>query len=504
MTYVLALDQGTTSSRAILYDRSGAIRAQAQREFDQIYPHTGWVEHDPEEIWASQMGVAVEALSRANCRPRDLAAIGITNQRETTLMWDRKTGKPIYNAIVWQDRRTAPICESLRAQGLEPTIQSKTGLLIDAYFSASKIMWLLDNVPGAREKAEAGELAFGTVDSWLIWNLTSGKLHAIDASNASRTMLLNIHQGVWDRELLEAMNIPALLLPEVRASTGQYAQVSTILALAGVPIAGVAGDQQAALFGQACFRPGMAKSTYGTGAFLLQYLGQESKPSKHRLLTTVAWRKDHQLEYALEGSVFIAGSLVQWLRDGLGVIRASEEVEPLARSVPDNGDIYVVPAFAGLGAPHWDPHARGMIIGITRGTKAGHIARASLESIAYQVADLLEAMQQDSGIALTELRVDGGAARNDTLLQFQADLLGIPIVRPANTETTSLGAAFLAGLAVGFWKSVDEIESFWKVDKQFYPQRAPAEVSSLRTRWHAALSRAKAWNQPEAVASNIA
>jgi glycerol kinase len=504
VSYILALDQGTTSSRAILYDHAGAIRAQAQREFEQIYPRAGWVEHDPEEIWASQMGVAVEALSRANCRPRDLGAIGITNQRETTIVWDRKTGKPIYNAIVWQDRRTAPICESLRARGLEPTIQSKTGLLVDAYFSASKIMWLLDNVAGAREKAEAGELAFGTVDSWLIWNLTSGNLHAIDATNASRTMLFNIHEGVWDRELLDAMNIPAALLPEVRPSTGNYAEVSTTLALAGVPIAGVAGDQQAALFGQACFRPGMAKSTYGTGAFLLQYLGRDAKPSNHRLLTTVAWRKDDQLEYALEGSVFIAGSLVQWLRDGLGLIRASEDVEPLALSVPDNGDIYVVPAFAGLGAPHWDPHARGMIIGITRGTKAGHIARGSLESIAYQVADLLEAMQQDSGIALSQLRVDGGAARNDTLLQIQADLLGIPIVRPANTETTSLGAAFLAGLAVGFWKSVQEIESFWNVDKEFHPQRAPAEVVRLRARWHEALGRAKAWNRPEAAASSSA
>lgn len=502
MSFVLALDQGTTSSRAILYDHTGAIRAQAQREFEQIYPRAGWVEHDPEEIWASQMAVAVEALSRANCRPRDLAALGITNQRETTMVWGRKTGKPIYNAIVWQDRRTAPICESLRAQGLESAIQSKTGLLLDAYFSASKIMWLLENVRGAREKAEAGELAFGTVDSWLIWNLTSGKLHAIDASNASRTMLFNIHEGAWDRQLLDTLRVPASLLPEVRPSTGLYADVSTTLALGGVPIAGVAGDQQAALFGQACFRPGMAKSTYGTGAFLLQFIGKEAKPSRHRLLSTVAWRQKDQLAYALEGSVFIAGSLVQWLRDGLGVIRASEEVETLALSVPDNGDIYVVPAFAGLGAPHWDPHARGMIIGITRGTSAGHIARASLESIAYQVADLLEAMQQDSSVTLSELRVDGGAARNDTLLQFQADLLGIPIVRPANTETTSLGAAFLAGLAVGFWKSPQEIENFWKIDKQFEPSRKPADVAALRARWQEALQRAKAWNRPETAASN--
>jgi glycerol kinase len=500
LEYVLALDQGTTSSRAILCDRAGTIRSQVQREFEQIYPRAGWVEHDPQEIWASQMSVAVEALSRANSRPRDIAALGIANQRETTIVWERKTGKPVHNAIVWQDRRTAPICDELRRQGLEETIRQKTGLLIDAYFSASKVIWILENVKDAREKANAGELAFGTVDSWLIWNLTSGRVHTMDPTNASRTMLFNIHEGVWDRELLNALHIPSSLLPEVRSSSGSHGVVSTSLALGGIPITGVAGDQQAALFGQACFRPGMAKCTYGTGAFLLQTLGGEYKESKNRLLTTIAWQRDNRLEYAMEGSVFVAGSVVQWLRDGLGIIRTSEEVEPLALSVPDNGDVYVVPAFTGLGAPHWDPHARGTIIGITRGTKAGHIARASLESIAYQVGDLLDAMQNDSGIPVAVVRVDGGAARNNTLLQFQADLLGIPVVRPAITETTSLGAAFLAGLAVGFWKNVEELQTLWKAEKQFHPGRAKPEVEHLRLRWHQALGRAKAWNEPETTA----
>lgn len=497
MEYVLALDQGTTSSRAILYDEDGTIRGIAQRELKQIYPQAGWVEHDPEEIWASQMSVAVEALSRANARPRNIAALGITNQRETTIVWERKTGKPVHNAIVWQDRRTAPICKKLWEQGLEEPVRQKTGLLIDAYFSASKIMWILENVQGAREMANAGELAFGTVDSWLIWNLTSGKLHTTDASNASRTMLFNIHGGAWDRELLDAMNIPVSLLPEVRSSIGNDAQVSTSLALGGVPIGGVAGDQQAALFGQACFRPGMAKCTYGTGAFLLQTLGAEPKQSKNRLLTTVAWRRDNKLEYAMEGSVFAAGSVVQWLRDGLGMIRTADEVEALALRVPDNGGVYVVPAFTGLGAPHWDPLARGAIIGITRGTKPGHIARAALESIAYQVADLLNAMQEDSGIPIEILRVDGGAARNDTLLQFQADLLGIPVVRSARAESTSLGAAFLAGLAVGFWKDLEAIQARWKVEKEFRPGRATEEMEKLRRHWHQAVGRSKAWAEPD-------
>jgi glycerol kinase len=494
--YVLALDQGTTSSRAILFDHEGAICGTAQREFEQIYPQAGWVEHDPGEIWASQMGVAVEVLSRAQARPRDLAALGITNQRETTIVWDRKTGQPVYNALVWQDRRTAGICDGLRQRGLQDTIQAKTGLLIDAYFSASKIMWILDNVRGARERAQAGELAFGTVDSWLLWNLTGGQLHATDATNASRTMLFNIHEGRWDQELLKALRIPGSMLPEVRPSSGLYASVSTTLGLGDVPIGGVAGDQQAALFGQACFRPGMAKCTYGTGAFLLQNLGNTAKESKNRLLTTVAWQKDGKLEYAMEGSVFIAGSVVQWLRDGLGVIRSSNEVEQLALSVPDNGDIYLVPAFTGLGAPHWDPHARGTIIGITRGTKAGHIARAALESMAYQTADLLGAMQADSGLPVEQLRVDGGAAGNDTLLQFQADLLGVPVLRPAITETTALGAAYLAGLAVDFWKDADEIGRQWKVQREFHPQ-GRKDIERLRGRWHQALERAKGWHEPQ-------
>lgn len=497
MKYVLALDQGTTSSRAILFNQEGAICGIAQREFEQIYPQGGWVEHDPQEIWASQMSVAVEALSRAQARPRDLAALGITNQRETTIVWDRKTGQPIYNAIVWQDRRTAAICDGLRQAGLEKAVRSKTGLLIDAYFSASKIMWILDNVSGAREKAQAGELAFGTVDSWLLWNLTSGQLHAIDVTNASRTMLFNLHQAQWDRELLDAMRIPPSILPEVRSSSGAFGTVSTTLGLGDVPVSGVAGDQQAALFGQACFRPGMAKCTYGTGAFLLQNIGGEAKESKNRLLTTVAWQRNGPLEYAMEGSVFIAGSVVQWLRDGLGLIRSSGEVEELALSVPDNGGVYLVPAFTGLGAPHWDPYARGTIIGITRGTKAGHLARAALESMAYQTADLLGAMQEDSGLPIEQLRVDGGAACNDTLIQFQADLLSTPVVRPAITETTALGAAYLAGLAVGFWKGAEEIQAQWKADKEFHPKRHKNEAQSLRDRWRQALERSKGWHQPE-------
>lgn len=493
MNYVLALDQGTTSSRAILYDHEGAIRGVAQREFEQIYPQAGWVEHDASEIWTSQISVAIEALSRAHARPRDITAIGITNQRETAVVWDRKTGEPICNAIVWQDRRTASICETLRQQRLEEVVRKKTGLLIDAYFSATKIMWILENVAVARQRAEAGELAFGTVDSWLIWNLTSGKVHATDATNASRTMLFNIHEGKWDDDLLHAMRIPRSLLPEVRSSSGHFGTVSTTLGLEDLPICGVAGDQQAALFGQACFKTGLAKCTYGTGAFLLQNCGTEAKPSNNRLLTTVAWQLNGKLEYALEGSVFVAGSVVQWLRDGLGIIRSSNEVEALAASVPDNGDVYLVPAFTGLGAPHWDPHARGNIIGITRGTKAGHIARAALESIAYQVADLSAAMQADSGTPMAEMRVDGGACANDMLMQFQADLLGIPVVRPAVIETTSLGAAYLAGLHTGFWKGTEEIESQWKVDKRFEPKKNNSDVKRLHDRWHLALERSKKW-----------
>jgi glycerol kinase len=493
MPYVLALDQGTTSSRAILYHHSGAVQAVAQREFQQFYPQAGWVEHDPDEIWSSQIGVAIEALGRAHASPRDLAAIGITNQRETAVLWDRKTGRPVANAIVWQDRRTAPICDDLRARGLENTVREKTGLLIDAYFSATKIMWLLDNIPGLRQRAEAGQLAFGTVDAWLIWNLTGGRVHVTDVTNASRTMLFNIHSGTWDGELLHALNIPPSLLPDVKSSSTQFGTASTSLGLGDVPISGVAGDQQAALFGQACFHEGLAKCTYGTGAFLLQQCGPHARASHNRLLTTVAWRLNGPLQYALEGSVFVAGSVVQWLRDGLGIIRTSAEVEQLAASVPDNGDVFLVPAFTGLGAPHWDPHARGTIIGITRGTQAGHIARAALESIALQTADLISAMQQDSGMAIHELRVDGGAAANNTLMQFQADLLGIPVVRPAAVETTALGAAYLAGLGAGFWKSTAEIESHWNVDRTFHPHRDPGDMDRLRKRWHAALERAKSW-----------
>jgi glycerol kinase len=493
MPSILALDQGTTSSRAIVFDHDGAIQAVAQKEFTQIFPHTGWVEHDPREIWASQAGVAAEALARAALRPRDLAAIGITNQRETTLIWDRDTGDPIHNAIVWQDRRTAGFCEQLKAAGAGPLVQQKTGLLIDAYFSGSKIRWLLDHVPGARAKAAAGRLAFGTVDSWLIWNLTGGAQHVTDVTNASRTMLFDIHRLEWDDELLRLLDIPASLLPAVRSSSEVYAEAAGASGLKGVPIAGVAGDQQAALFGQMCRTPGMSKNTYGTGCFLLQNVGTQPTASRHRLVTTVAWRIGARTEYALEGSVFIGGAVVQWLRDGLGLIRTAADVEPLAASVPDNGGVYLVPAFAGLGAPHWDPFARGTIIGITRGTTAAHLARAALESIAFQVADLLDAMHADCGIPLTELRADGGAAADDLLMQIQADLLGVPVVRPAVTETTALGAAYLAGLAVGYWKSVDDITGQWRVDRRFEPALPRERAAALRQRWTAAVGRSQKW-----------
>jgi glycerol kinase len=493
MPYILALDQGTTSSRAMVFDHDGAIRAVAQKEFTQIFPTAGWVEHDPREIWASQIGVAVEALGRAQVRPSELAAIGITNQRETTIVWDRETGEPVYNAIVWQDRRTADYCQKLKAQGAGEMIQAKTGLLIDAYFSASKIRWILDNVPGAKARADAGMLAFGTVDSWLVWKLTGRAHHITDVSNASRTLLFNIHTLRWDDELLTLFGVPASMLPEVRSSSEVYGNVSESLGIDGVPIAGIAGDQQAALFGQMCLRPGMSKNTYGTGCFLLQNIGTTPTRSKQQLVTTVAWQIGGRTEYALEGSVFIGGAVVQWIRDGLGLIRTAAEIEPLAASVSDNGGVYLVPAFAGLGAPHWDPYARGTIVGITRGTSAGHIARAALESIAYQVADLLDAMAADAGIPLKELRVDGGAASNNMLMQFQADLLGVPVVRPAVTETTALGAAYLAGLAVGYWKSVDEVSGQWKVDRRFEPSMPRAAASALRERWTAALERSKGW-----------
>lgn len=497
MEFILALDQGTTSSRALLFDREGTVRSVAQREFNQIFPQPGWVEHDPEEIWSSQISVAVEALSRVDARPRHIAAIGITNQRETTVVWNRETGKPVYNAIVWQDRRTAGFCDQLKAAGHQPLIQQRTGLLIDSYFSGSKIAWILDNVPGTRALAEAGKLAFGTVDSWLVWKLTSGRTHITDASNASRTMLLNIHTGRWDDELLRLLRIPSSLMPEVRACSEVYAEVATSLGLGGIKIAGMAGDQQASLFGQRCTTPGLTKNTYGTGCFMLQNTGNRAIPSSHRLLTTVAWKLGENIEYALEGSVFIGGAVVQWLRDGLGLIRSSAEVESLAASVPDNGGVYLVPAFVGLGAPHWDPYARGAILGLTRGTKAAHVARAAVESIAYQVADLLDAMQSDVGTPLPELRVDGGAARNDTLMQFQSDILAIPVVCPEVTETTALGAAYLAGIGVGFWKDLQEIASMPRPERRFVPQMKRSQAELLRGRWTKALSRSKKWEVEE-------
>lgn len=491
MKYILALDQGTTSSRALVFDREGAIRAVAQKEFDQIFPQPGWVEHDPDQIAGSQIAVALDALSQAGAQPAEVAAIGITNQRETTVIWNRETGKPVHNAIVWQDRRTADFCERLRSKGHGPLIQQRTGLLIDSYFSASKIAWILENVPGARALAEQGKLAFGTVDTWLIWKLTEGKVHATDASNASRTMLFNIHTGAWDHELLDLFRIPASIMPEVRSSSEIYAKVS-LAELQGVPIAGIAGDQQSALFGQRCVTPGMTKNTYGTGCFMLQNTGKRAVPSSNRLVTTVAWKIGDVTEYALEGSVFVGGAVVQWLRDGLRLIRKSEEVEALAKSVPDNGGVYFVPAFVGLGAPHWDSYARGSIFGLTRGSTAGHIARAALESIAYQVADLLDAMRRDSGDEVRELRVDGGAAINDSLMQFQADILGVPVIRPAITETTALGAAYLAGLAVGFW-SGDPDRSSPVTHRRFEPQMPSSQAANLRNRWKEAIARSKAW-----------
>jgi glycerol kinase len=494
MPYVLSLDAGTTSVRAIVFDHDGHMRAVAQKEIRQIYPQPGWVEHDPQEIWFSQISAAVEALGRARIRPSDIAAVGITNQRETAVVWDRKTGEAVYNAIVWQDRRTAGMCDQLREAGHEKTIQKRTGLLIDAYFSATKIAWILENVPGARAKAEAGELAFGTVDTWLIWKLTSGQhAHVTDPGNASRTMLYNIHTGAWDKELLKLFRIPASMLPEVRSSSEVYGEISTSLGLQGVPVAGVAGDQQAALFGQMCVKPGMAKNTYGTGCFLLQNIGTKPVPSKERLLTTVAWQIGKKREFALEGSVFIGGAVVQWLRDGLQLVRSAQEVDMLAASVPDSGGVFLVPAFAGLGAPHWDAYARGTMIGLTRDTTAAHVARAALEGIAYQVADLLDAMHADTGKKLTELRVDGGASRSEPLMQFQADLLGVPVVRPAVIETTALGAAYLAGLAVGYWKNAGAIATQWQVEKTFEPKMARARVQELRGRWNEALARAKDW-----------
>lgn len=487
MPYILALDQGTTSSRAIVFDHDGAVRSSAQLEFQQIYPRPGWVEHDPTEIWASQSAVLHEALGRAGISAGEISAIGITNQRETTVVWERATGRPIANAIVWQDRRTAPDCDALREAGHAPEIARKTGLVVDAYFSGTKLKWLLDHVPGARERAARGELAFGTIDSWLIWNLTHGGAHVTDASNASRTMLFDIHSGDWDQELLDLFDIPRRLLPRIIPSSGACATAK--LDGAEIPIAGIAGDQQAALFGQACHAPGLAKNTYGTGCFLLLNTGSSAVASTNKLLTTVAWQRDGRLDYALEGSVFIGGAVVQWLRDGLGLIRSSRDIETLAATVPDNGGVYLVPAFTGLGAPHWDAYARGGMFGLTRGTTAGHLARAALEAIAFQSADLLSAMEKDAGITLKELRVDGGAAANDLLMQFQADVLGVPVVRPRVVETTALGAGYLAGLAVGYWKDAADVAANWQVERRFEPQLAHQRAAEMRAEWAQAVGR---------------
>jgi glycerol kinase len=497
VTHLLALDQGTTSSRAIVFDSGGEIVAVAQREFRQHFPQPGRVEHEPEEIWSSQRDVAAEAIVSAGLKRSDVAAIGITNQRETVVVWDRSTGKPIHRAIVWQDRRTAGICDRLRAAGKEPMVREKTGLLFDPYFSGTKLTWLLENVPEAREAADAGRLAFGTVDAWLIYRLTGGKVHVTDASNASRTLLMNIHTGDWDDELLECFGVPRAILPEIRASSEVYGEVESVAELAGISIAGIAGDQQAALFGQACFQVGSAKNTYGTGCFMLMNTGDQAIASKKKLLTTVAWKLDGKLEYALEGAVFVGGAVVSWLRDGLGIIKSSSEVEALARSVPDSGDVFLVPAFAGLGAPHWDPYARGTIVGITRGTTAAHIARAAVDSIALQVADLADAMHSDAANPLTELRVDGGASVNDALLQYQADIMQLPVMRPKVTETTALGAAYLAGLATGVWNRRDEIANHWQVDRRFEPQMPADKAAAIRARWAAAVERSKSWAQQE-------
>jgi glycerol kinase len=493
MPYILALDQGTTSSRAILFDQSGAIVSVAQHEFEQFYPQPGWVEHDPTEILTSQLSCAVEVLGRAEARPRDIAAIGITNQRETVVVWDRTTGHPIHPAIVWQDRRTASACQSLKDSGAEENVSNRTGLVLDPYFSATKIAWILDNVPGARARADRGELAFGTIDTWLIWNLTSGQRHVTDVTNASRTLLYNIVKGEWDQELLRLFNIPASMLPEVAWSSQIVGEVTTTLGLGGIPIAGIAGDQQAALFGQLCWGPGQAKNTYGTGCFLLQNIGTQFARSKNRLITTLAASTQHRLEYAFEGSIFIGGAVVQWLRDNLKLIGSSADVEALAASVPDTGGVTFVPAFVGLGAPHWDPHAAGLIIGLRRGTLPGHIARAALESIGFQVADVLEAVQAETS-PLAALRVDGGAAVNNLLMQFQADILGVPVVRPQVTETTALGAAYLAGLATGFWDSPDQLVAVRQGDARFEPSMNSQHRTERRALWTRAVERAKGWD----------
>ena len=495
--YILALDQGTTSSRAIIFDQKGSIVSSAQKEFTQFFPQSGWVEHDANEIWSTQFGVAAEAISKAGLSAENIAAIGITNQRETTIVWDRNTGVPVYNAIVWQDKRTASFCDELKAKGLDKLIQEKTGLIIDAYFSATKVKWILDNVAGAREKANKGELCFGTVDSWLLWNLTKGQVHATDVSNASRTMLCNIHTLQWDGELQHIFDIPGSMLPQIRSSSEVYGHTQNILSAHNIPIAGIAGDQQSALFGQMCTQPGMVKNTYGTGCFMLMNTGENPVASTNNLLTTVAWKINGTTQYALEGSVFIAGAIIQWLRDSLGFIKTSAEVELLATQVKDSEGVYVVPAFAGLGAPHWNQHARGIITGLTRGSNASHIARAALDSIAYQTMDVLKAMEADSGIRIKELRVDGGATVNNLLMQFQSDIMNTTVVRPVITETTALGAAYLAGLAVGYWPNMEAIQNQWQVDKRFTAAMEDEERKKLTKQWQRSVKAAKAWADDE-------
>jgi glycerol kinase len=492
-TYILAFDQGTTSSRAIVFNKKSEVVAVAQKEFKQIFPQAGWVEHDAAEIWYTQLSVATEAVIRAGLMLTDIAAIGITNQRETTVVWNRKTGEPIYHAIVWQDKRTAAYCDELRAAGKHKLIQERTGLILDAYFSATKLKWILDHVEGAREQAARGELCFGTIDSWLIWKLTNGTVHATDVSNASRTMLYNIHTLQWDAELLSLFDIPSSVLPEVRSSSEVFGHTQEVLTGLHIPIAGVAGDQQSALFGQMCLYPGMVKNTYGTGCFMLMNTGTKPISSHNNLVTTIAWKINDTVHYALEGSVFIAGAVVQWLRDGLGIIKKSGDIEALADSVADNGGVYMVPAFAGLGAPYWNQHAKGTIVGITRGTTAGHIGRAAVESIAYQTMDVLAAMEADAGVKIKELRVDGGATINNKLLQFQSDLLRTTVIRPVITETTALGAAYLAGLAVKYWSGIEEIEKYWQADHRFNPQMPQAEAEQKANHWKQAVQAAASY-----------
>jgi glycerol kinase len=493
-TYILSLDQGTTSSRAIIFNKEGEIVSLAQREFTQIYPQPGWVEHDAKEIWSTQITVATEAVLKAQTTPANIAAIGITNQRETTVVWDKETGAPVHNAIVWQDRRTASYCNSLKEQGHDKTIQEKTGLIVDAYFSATKIKWILDEVPGARQKAEEGKLAFGTVDSWLIWNLTGGKVHATDVTNASRTMIYNINTLQWDDDLLKLFNIPKSMLPQVCSSSEIVGETSGQIFAAKIPIAGIAGDQQAALFGQMCTKPGMVKNTYGTGCFMLMNIGTKPTLSKNKLITTIAWKIGNEVQYALEGSIFIGGAVVQWLRDGLGIISSSSQVEELAQKVEDNGGVYLVPAFAGLGAPYWNQEARGTMVGMTRGTTSAHIARAALESIAYQTMEVLQAMEADSGTTIQELRVDGGATVNNLLMQIQADVLQANVVRPEITETTAMGAAYLAGLAVGYWNSIEDIQQQWKISRRFEPSNNNNTVAEIKG-WQKAVKACEAWAQ---------